>query len=284
MPKVSIVIRSHNDSAFISDTLKALLSQDFKDFEIISCDDASTDGTAEIIASFPQVIHLERPEGRYVPGKTLNRAIPQCHGEIIVFNNADAVPCRPDYLTKLLEPLLSDSSVIAVYGNQLPRDDAQALVRKDSERAFGDGKISANWRNFFSLASSAIRRQALLDYPFDEGIQYSEDIEWTWRSRQRGERIVYCPEALVKHSHNYTIHQLWVRFFNEGRADGRIYGEIPSLAVCCRRFVMECLRDYAYLLKRGAFNELLMPPIRRYIQIFAHRKGTRDYLLSEGGQ
>ena len=85
MPKVSIVIRSHNDSAFISDTLKVLLSQDFKDFEIISCDDASTDGTAEIIASFPQVIRLERPEGRYVPGKTLNRAIPQCHGEIIVF-------------------------------------------------------------------------------------------------------------------------------------------------------------------------------------------------------
>ena len=92
MPKVSIVIRSHNDVEFISDTLKELLAQDFQDFEIISCDDASTDGTAEIIASFPQVIRLERPEGRYVPGKTLNRAIPQCHGDIIVFNNADAVP------------------------------------------------------------------------------------------------------------------------------------------------------------------------------------------------
>ena len=77
MPKVSIVIRSHNDSAFISDTLKELLSQDFQDFEIISCDDASTDGTAEVIASFPQVIRLERPEGRYIPGKTLNHAIPQ---------------------------------------------------------------------------------------------------------------------------------------------------------------------------------------------------------------
>ena len=265
MPKVSIVIRSHNDIEFISDTLKELLAQDFQDFEIISCDDASTDGTAEIIASFPQVIRLERPEGRYVPGKTLNRAIPQCHGDIIVFNNADAVPCRHDYLSKLLAPMLEDDSVIAVFGNQLPRDDAQALVRKDSERAFGDGKISANWRNFFSLASSAIRRQALLDYPFDEGIQYSEDIEWTWRSRQRGERIVYCPEAFVKHSHNYTIRQLWVRFFNEGRADGRIYGEIPPLFACCRRFAMECARDAIYLLKHGAFNELLMSPIRRYI-------------------
>ena len=280
MPKVSIVIRSHNDIEYIADTLRELLAQDYQDFEVVSCDDASTDGTAETIAAFPQVIRLERPEGRYVPGKTLNRAIPRCHGEIIVFNNADAVPCRPDYLSKLLEPLFSDSSVMAVYGNQLPRDDAQALVRKDMERAFGDGSIAAKWPNFFSLASSAIRRQALLDYPFDEGIQYSEDVEWTWRSRQRGEKIVYCPEATVKHSHNYTIPQLWVRFFNEGRADGRIYGVVPSMLTCCRRFAMECLRDYAYLLKHSAFNELLMPPIRRYIQIFAHRKGCREYLES----
>lgn len=282
MPKVSIVIRSHNDIGFVSDTLKELLAQDFQDYEIISCDDASTDGTAEAIASFPRVIRLERPEGRYVPGKTLNRAIPQCHGEIVVFNNADAVPCRHDYLDKLLAPLLEDPAVVAVYGNQLPRDDAQALVRKDTERAFGDGKIAAKWPNFFSLASSAIRRQALLDYPFDEGIQYSEDAEWTWRSRARGEKIAYCPEAMVKHSHNYTIHQLWVRFFNEGRADGRIYGTVPPLWACCRRFVMESLRDYGYLLKHGAFSELLMPPIRRYIQIFAHRKGSREYLQSGG--
>ena len=283
MPKVSIVIRSHNDAEFVSDTLKELLAQDFQDYEIISCDDTSTDGTAEIIATFPQVTRLKRPEGRYIPGKTLNRAIPQCHGEIIVFNNMDAVPCRSDYLSKLLEPMLSDPSVIAVFGNQLPRDDAQILVRKDAERAFGDGKISANWRNFFSLASSAIRRQALLDYPFDEGIQYSEDIEWTWRSRHRGERIVYCPEALVKHSHNYTIRQLWVRFFNEGRADGRIYKEIPPFFACCCRFVMECLRDVVYLLKHGAFKELLISPIRRYIQVFAHRRGCKDYLESTGG-
>ena len=87
----------------------------------------------------------------------------------------------------------------------------------------------------------------------------------------------------MKHSHNYTIRQLWVRFFNEGRADGRIYGTVPPLSGCCRRFVMESLRDYVYLIKKGAFSELLMPPIRRYIQIFAHRKGAKEYLQS-GGQ
>ena len=282
MPKVSIVIRSHNDVEFISDTLKELLAQDFQDYEIVSCDDASTDGTAETIASFPNVIRLERPEGRYVPGKTLNHAIQKCRGEIVVFNNADAVPCRHDYLVQLLAPMMADASVVAVYGNQLPRDDAQALVRKDSERAFGDGRISANWLNFFSLASSAIRRRALLDFPFDEGIQYSEDVVWAWRSRKRGEKIVYCPEAMVKHSHNYTIRQLRVRFYNEGFADGRIYGSVPPLWTCCCRLVMECLRDYIYLLKHGAFNELLMPPVRRYIQIFAHRKGCGDYLRSRG--
>ena len=201
---------------------------------------------------------------------------------VVIFHQMNAISSVKEGgisapLMKLFDLSVADHLAVLVVARR--EDAARSQIRHLS----GDGKISANWRNFFSLASSAIRRQALLDYPFDEGIQYSEDIEWTWRSRQRGERIVYCPEAFVKHSHNYTIRQLWVRFFNEGRADGRIYGEIPPLLACFRRFAMECARDAIYLLKHGAFNELLMSPIRRYIQVFAHRKGCKEYLETTEG-
>lgn len=49
-PKVSICIPTYNRAAFIGKTLGTLLNQTFSDFEIIVCDDGSTDNTHELIA------------------------------------------------------------------------------------------------------------------------------------------------------------------------------------------------------------------------------------------
>ena len=88
-------MRSHNDMACIRQTLEALLSQELDEqLEIISCDDHSQDGTAEYLQSIPQIRRIAPPEGRYVPGKTLNCMISQAKGDYIVFNNADAIPQR----------------------------------------------------------------------------------------------------------------------------------------------------------------------------------------------
>jgi len=275
-PAVSIVVRSHNDIRHIRATLTLLLAQNFPDFEILCCDDASTDGTAECIGEFSGIRKLPRPEGAYVPGRTLNCAVQACHGEIVVFNNADAVPCGREYISELIAPF-RDSSVTAVYGNQLCQEEATFLVRKDHERAFGDGILAARWGNFFSLASSAIRRQKLLQYPFSEEIQYSEDVEWAQHCRARGEKIVYAPGAQVRHSHNYTLAQLKKRFYNEGLASAQIFGTRQSLMQCLGRIAMETLRDFCWLAKRKAWREIPQAPLRRFNQKFSCYQGERDF-------
>lgn len=279
-PTVSIVVRSHNDIRFIRETLSMLLAQDFPDLEILSCDDASTDGTAACIDEFSGIRKLSRPEGAYVPGRTLNIAVQACRGEIIVFNNADAVPCAREYISELVAPFF-DPAVAAVYGNQLCREDATFLVRKDHERAFGDGILAARWGNFFSLASSAIRRQKLLQYPFSEKLQYSEDIEWAQRCRARGEKIAYAARAQVRHSHNYTLSQLKKRFYNEGLASAQIFAERQSLMQCLGRIAMETLRDFVWLLKRNAWREIPQAPLRRFAQKFSCYQGERDFFHTE---
>ena len=109
-----------------------------------TCDDNSTDGTAEYLASVPQLRRITPPEGRYVPGKTLNYMINQANGEYIIFNNGDAIPQHKEYLKNLVAPL-KDKTVDCVFANQIARKDAYAVVRKDYERAFGDGRISQTW-------------------------------------------------------------------------------------------------------------------------------------------
>ena len=175
---ISVLMRSHNDMKFIRSTVEALLEQQTtEDVEIISCDDHSTDGTAEYLASVPQLRRIAPPEGRYIPGKTLNYMVSQARGETIVFNNADAIPQNKQYLEHLTAPLKEQGND-CVFGNQIARKDAFFVIRKDYERAFGDGSVSRNWGGFFSLVSSGFRKKDLLDKPFNDQIQYSEDVEW----------------------------------------------------------------------------------------------------------
>ena len=273
---VSILVRSRNDEAFAESTLRAIFAQECElPFEVLCCDDGSTDRTPEIIASFPKVRVLPRPEGEYLPGRRLNYMVSAASGDIVVFNNADATPCTSRWLEELIRPLISGEAD-AVYGNQLPRPDAEYLVRKDYERAFGDGSAAAGWRFFFSLATSAVRREELLAHPFCETIRYSEDVEW---ARRRPIRIVYAARAMVEHSHNYTVSELKKRFFGEGTADAFIFGDRPNLLREMLSAGMETLRDIGFLLARPAgLAELPRAPLRRFTQKFYHWKGVRAYV------
>ena len=275
-PRVSVIVRAHNDEALIGRTLAGIFSQLPPPFEVIVCDDNSTDRTREVAAKYP-VRFVERPDGPYKPGRSLNALVREAKGDIVVFNNSDAIPLDEHWLSELVKPLLAGSHRVFAFANQLPRPDAQALVRKDNERAFGDGKVQATWRFFFSLASSATWRQNLLDVPFDEGIQYSEDVEWAWRNSRREKdpvKIVYCPESHVEHSHNYTLRELAKRFRGEGVADRVIFGDRPSLVRELVGAARETLRDWAYLLPRPRdWGEIPSAPVRRLVQRIAHWRG-----------
>ncbi len=280
-PAVSIVMRSHNDAAFAGRTLEALRRQTFRDFELVVCDDSSTDGTHELLAAWPGVRMLDPEPGGYVPGKVLNRAVRACRGELVVFNNADAVILDDKWLERLIAPF-ADERVAAVFAHQHSRPDARLVVRKDYERAFGDGTLSATWRHFFSLASSAARRTLLQEQPFDESLQYSEDIEWSWRMRRLGWRIVYAADAHVEHSHNYPRRSLWRRFYQEGRADAAIFGTPMPYWRCWRQMMAETLRDWMYLARRGGWREIGFAPYYRYLQKYGYYCGLRDALKGQG--
>lgn len=276
----SILVRAHNDEAFVERTLEAIFAQQGAiPFEVVVCDDASTDRTREIAARFP-VRFVDRPDGPYKPGRTLNALVRAAKGDIVVFDNADAIPQNRDWLANLTRPLLAGGGrSVFSFANQLPRPDATALVRKDMERAFGDGRVQATWRFFFSLASSAAWRAQLLETPFDETCICSEDVEWTWRNSHRPAdpvRVVYCPDALVEHSHNYTLRQLARRFRGEGADARRIFGDRPSLARALAAAARETLRDWAYLARRPRnWGEVPSAPIRRLVQRISHWKGAR---------
>lgn len=268
MPKVSIIMRVYNEMPYIKYALRKLKQQSFQDFELIVVDSVSTDGSYELAEKANPDIIYQIPKGSYVPGRVLNEAISKASGEIIVFNNSDCIPQNNYWLENLIRPFEQDKHTIAVFANQVPRPDATPLVRKDYERAFGDGSISSKWKHFFSLASSAVRREIILQYPFNPTIQYSEDIEWSWRMKQLGKKITYVPDAIVEHSHNYTWKGLIKRYTGEGKAEKEIYQEPRGfwVKVVLLSATVEFVRDSLYLIKHGQIQWIPYSLCLRFLQ------------------
>lgn len=57
-PKVSVVIPCYNHENFIEDAIEGVLNQTYQDFELIVCDNGSTDGSAEIIKKYDDIIKI----------------------------------------------------------------------------------------------------------------------------------------------------------------------------------------------------------------------------------
>ena len=189
-------------------------------------------------------------------------------------NDSGAVPCSRDAVERIVTRL-RDPAVGAVYGNQLPRADALPLVRKDYERAFGDGSVAAGWGFMFSLVFSAVRTDVARRIRFNPAFQYSEDIDWALRIRESGLKVVYEKDAAVVHSHNYTPDILRKRFYNEGIANGMLYGAKPSFCRAFLGFAAESARDILYLCRHHELGYLFKGIRYRWTQRMSCYRGER---------
>lgn len=275
-------MRSYNDKDVIRHTLEMLFKQNISDFELWNFDSTSTDGTLDIIREYniPERIILN-DSSTYNPGRVLNDAVARVDAEILVFLNSDATPTDEHWLESVTDPL-SDPTVGAVYGRQVARPDCRSLFVKDTERAFGDGVEASRWLHFFSMANSAARRSVLLEKPFETRIQYSEDIEWSYRLKLHGYRIRYANDAVAMHSHNYTLSQSYKRHFGEGSADAWIFrrGELRQdwQRTFLMPFVMEVIRDMKWALKQRSIDAAIHTVPLRLTQKWARWRGQKTAL------
>jgi rhamnosyltransferase len=227
VPPVSIILRSYNEGWALRETLPALLAQDYKNWELIVIDSGSTDGSVDLIrqanpAHFVQIKHEE-----YNPSRVMNHGMKLARTDFGIFLNADATPQGNNWLRPLVNAL-QDPKVAAVFGRQIPRSDCQAVFAHDYERCFGPKRESTRWEHFFSMVSSGLRKDIWRRRGFLEKMQYSEDDEYTRWCREQGFQIVYVPESLVMHSHNYTPQQAYKRSFGEAKALAAVWHDAPT--------------------------------------------------------
>jgi len=115
-PLVSILLPVHNCEAFLADSLKSLIRQDYRQIEIIAIDDKSSDLSLKILRSFAKKykkIRVYRNIKRYGIVMTLNRLLKRAKGDHIAFMDTKDISSR-QRIKRQIEFLLANPKVVAV--------------------------------------------------------------------------------------------------------------------------------------------------------------------------
>jgi glycosyltransferase involved in cell wall biosynthesis len=87
-PTVSIVVISHNYDRYLQEAIDSALAQDYRALQVVVVDDGSTDASQEIIRGYgDRVEAIFKANGGN--STAINAAFPRCHGEIVMFLDAD---------------------------------------------------------------------------------------------------------------------------------------------------------------------------------------------------
>lgn len=117
MAKVSIGIPVYNGENYLEEALDSILTQTFTDFEVIICDNASTDRTETIArkaAERDSRVHYFRNESNLGAAPNFNKCLELSRGEYFRWAAHDDL-CLPEYLERCLEVLEADPGVAACH-------------------------------------------------------------------------------------------------------------------------------------------------------------------------
>lgn len=197
-PEVTAVVPVKDRRDQMLRCLDALLAQDHPDYEILVCDNGSTDGTAEACR--------ERARGARVPvrveavpgvlGAVRNEGARRARGAFVAFTDSDCLP-DPGWLSAGSAALRANGRLGVVQGRTLPEQPitqgwpATICVERFSHR--------------YEACNLIFRREALTGSAgFDEHVgHFWEDTAAGYAVRRNGWEVAFAADALVHHDVTY---------------------------------------------------------------------------------
>lgn len=222
-PKASVIVPTLNGGPVYHELLDRLSLQktDFE-FELVVVDSGSRDDTVERTRALPfgRVVEIEKSQFQH--GRTRNLAASHAKGEFLLFLTQDALPADNFWLYNFIHSMECFPEAMGGFGPHYAHRDASAFTRMEMRKHFAEFNAHpllynkhldiARWNapdrgfhrllHFYSDNNSCMRRSAWEAMPYPE-VDYGEDQLWAHNAIKRGWSKLYCPNAIVYHSHDY---------------------------------------------------------------------------------
>ncbi len=217
-PKVSVFFITYNHEKFVRASLDSLLSQSFQDFEVVIGDDASTDGTKEILMEYqrryPDKIDLVLNKTNVGVTANSNLILARCRGEYVCFLAGDDI-YYPEKLRLQVQAMdrVADS-ILSYHDIEVFDSDSGSTLRffnrgPNSYRGEVGGtqliaKRLVQKGVFMGAVSIMVRRDALPPWLFDDRVRVASDwLMWIDICARNHGKVLFLDEVLAR----YRKHQ-----------------------------------------------------------------------------
>lgn len=178
---ISIIICTFNSEATIRDTIKSILLQNLKDYEVVVIDNNSTDKTIEIIKSYNLIkkqILIEKDSGVY---SAINKGILLANGEIVSILHSSDFYYESSVLKNIVK-IFELKNPDIVYGDLIyvREHNKNSILRYWKSNIFKKGSFQKGWSpphpTFFCKKSVYMKFKS-----YNEDLGTSSDIELMYR-------------------------------------------------------------------------------------------------------
>jgi glycosyltransferase involved in cell wall biosynthesis len=206
MPKVSVIIPTHNRVEMLQAAISSVLKQTFQDFEIVVIDDASTDNTGEIVHAINnnKIKYIRHQTNRREAGAR-NTGVQNSGGKYIAFLDDDDswLSTKLEIQVNLLDT--GPAKVGLVYSSYLKVDaqTGKALGRWVAEKR-GNVWRSLSEKNWIGVPSTVVLRRECFDTVglFDDQVAFGLDYDM-WVRVARFYKFECIKEPLALRSINH---------------------------------------------------------------------------------
>ena len=214
-PRVSVLIPSYNQEDVIEQTVMSSLTQDYDNLEVVVSDDASTDGTPQILneleARYPGRIRVFLHETNLGVTKNHTRGLLECSGDFIAFQDGDDLflpgKIRKQVAFMQAHPDCTISSHDVDVFDSASGKTLYLWSQRFGQREGGMREL-VRFGNYLSSVSVMVRRVHLPPYGYDDRIRIGSDWLLWLEALSRGKgRIYYLDETLARyrrHTGNLT--------------------------------------------------------------------------------
>ena len=201
-PRVSVIVTTHNRATLLPRAIRSILEQTYNDYEIVIVDDASSDSTQDVIASFSDSrVRFQRREQSGGASAARNTGVRVARGQYLAFLDDDDewLPTKIERQVAILES--SSPRVALVYGWVDVVDDftgaVSPLARNVMEGDVFDSLVAMRTPGPTSvlMVRTSVARE--ID-GFDESLPRHNDIDFICRI-SRHYQVALLPEVVLLH-------------------------------------------------------------------------------------
>lgn len=217
MAKVTIIIPNYNGTAYIRDCLNALKEQSMQDIHILVVDNASADGSDDIIEKEYPEVELVRLKENFGFCRAVNEGIRRTKTEYLILLNNDT-RADVDFVKNLYECIDSHPDTFSVASKMLQMNSPDKIDAAGDlycclgwAFSLGKDKKASKYNKesviFSSCGGAAIYRKSVFEEIgyFDElHFSYLEDVDVGYRARIMGYKNRFTPKAIVYHAGSGT--------------------------------------------------------------------------------